>query len=201
VCAVVVFAQFAIGCGGAGQSQHVGAQYDQQTGRLQRITYDSNANGRPDTFSEMDGSRVVKIEIDKDEDGKIDRWEHYDAQQKLEKVGISRANDGKEDAWSYADADGSISRVDFSTARDGKVTRSEFYEKEAVVRAEEDGDGDGRIDKWETYDSSGRLLQVAFDADHRGSPSQRLTYRADGSVRAEVDPDGTGQWRTASDSR
>ena len=51
----------------------------------------------------MDGARVVRIEIDKDEDGKIDRWEYYGPDQKLEKVGFSRANDGKEDAWSYSD--------------------------------------------------------------------------------------------------
>jgi hypothetical protein len=46
----------------------------------------------------MDGSRVVKIEIDKDQDGKVDRWEYYGAYQKFEKGGISRAGDGKKDA-------------------------------------------------------------------------------------------------------
>ena len=33
----------------------------------------------------MDGSRVVRIEIDQNEDGRIDRWEYYDADQKLSK--------------------------------------------------------------------------------------------------------------------
>ena len=49
----------------------------------------------------MDGARVVRIEIDSDADGTIDRLEHYGADQKLEKVGSSRRNDGKEDAWAF----------------------------------------------------------------------------------------------------
>ena len=33
----------------------------------------------------MDGARIVRVEIDKDEDGKIDRWEYYGPDQKIEK--------------------------------------------------------------------------------------------------------------------
>ena len=128
--------------------------YDKQTGRLQVLKYDSDGNGKVDTTSHMDGARVLWIEIDKDEDGHVDRWEYYDADQKLEKVGFSRAGDGKEDAWSSARPDGSIARIDISLARDGKVTRREYYAKDTLVRAEEDGDGDGVFDKWETYEGS-----------------------------------------------
>ena len=86
-------------------------EYDAQTGKLRLLKYDSDGNGKVDTVSYMDGSRVVKIEIDKDEDGKVDRWEYYSPDQKLEKVGNSRAGDGKEDAWSYADAAGAVTRL------------------------------------------------------------------------------------------
>src|SRR5205814_10461252 len=75
--------------------------YDKLTGKLRLLKYDANGDGKVDTWSYMDGTRVVRIEIDMDEDGKIDRWEYYDADQKLEKTGTSRANDGKEDAWVY----------------------------------------------------------------------------------------------------
>src|SRR6185503_18155721 len=81
--------------------------YSRQTGKLQLLKYDSDNDGKTDTWSYMDGARVLRIEVDKDEDGKIDRWEYYTPDQKLEKVGISRANDGKEDAWSYFAPDGS----------------------------------------------------------------------------------------------
>jgi hypothetical protein len=172
-------------------------EYDPQTGKLRLLKYDSDGNGKVDTVSYMDGSRVVKIEIDKNEDGKVDRWEYYGPDQKLEKVGMSRAGDGKEDAWSYADAAGAAARLEISTQRDGKVTRVEHYQQSKLVAAEEDADGDGKIDKWETYDGE-RLTSVAFDTRHRGVPDRRLVYAPDGNARVEVDVKGDGHFVLAS---
>ena len=172
-------------------------EYDPQTGKLRLLKYDSDGNGKVDTVSYMDGSRVVKIEIDKDEDGKVDRWEYYGPDQKLEKVGISRAGDGKEDAWSYADAAGAVTRLEISTQHDGKVTRIEHYQQTKLVAAEEDADGDGKIDKWETYDGE-RLSSVAYDTQHRGAPDRRLVYAPDGTVRVELDVKGDGHFVPAS---
>jgi hypothetical protein len=169
-------------------------KYDEQTGKLKQLQYDSDKDGKVDTISYMDGTRVLRVEIDKDEDGKVDRWEYYGPDQKLEKVGISRANDGKEDTWSYAAADGTITHIEIAGKRDGKVSRIEHYEKEQPVSAEEDTDGDGRMDKWETFDA-GRLTSVAFDTAHRGSPDRRLVYGSDGTVRVETDPQGDGKWK------
>jgi hypothetical protein len=185
-----------LGCSGQGGPKQIEPEYDKDTGKLTLLKYDSNKDGIVDTTSFMDGARVLWIEIDKDQDGKVERWEYYSADQKLEKVGFSRGNDGKEDAWSYADAAGAITRIEISTKRDGKVSRTEHYVKDAPERAEEDTDGDGSIDKWETFDS-GRLVAVAFDSNHRGSPDRRLVYRADGSVLVEVDPDGDGRFTEA----
>jgi hypothetical protein len=188
-----------VSCAGSrsnASAQSVSPEYDKNTGKLRLLKYDANGNGKIDTWSYMDGARVVRIEIDQDEDGKIDRWEYYDVNQHLEKVGFSRANDGVEDAWSFAGPDGSIARIDVSTRRDGKVTRVEHYEHDRLVSAEEDSDGDGAMDKWETYDGD-RLASVAFDTAHHGRPDRRLLYAADGSVRVEVDPDGRGRWTPA----
>jgi len=170
--------------------------YDPLTGKLQLMKSDTNGNGKVDTVSHMDGTRVLRIDIDNDEDGRVDRWEYYDADQHLEKIGTSRASDGKEDAWLYPAADGAIERVTVSTRRDGKIDRTEFYEHDALVRAEEDGDGDGKVDKWETYES-GRLASVAFDTVHRGTPDRRFIYGVDGTTRFETDPDGTGHFVAA----
>jgi hypothetical protein len=167
--------------------------YDRETGKLTLIKYDSKGDGKPDTFSYMDGAQTVRIEIDEDGDGTIDRWEYYGRDQKLEKVGFSRAHDGKVDAWSYSNADGSVARIEISTARNGRVDRTEYYEHGVLLRAEEDTDGDGKIDKWEEYDSS-RLALVAFDTRHRGVPDRRLVYAPDGDVRVEVDPAGEGHF-------
>lgn len=184
----------AVGCREADAGrQRISPEYDSKTGRLNLLKYDSNGNGVVDTWSYMDGPRVLRIEIDQDEDGKIDRWEYYDAAQKLEKVGFSRQHDGIVDAWQYFAADGSVIRLDISAHRDGVVTRTEHFDHGKLVSAEEDTDGDGRVDKWETY-AGDRLASVAFDSTHRGSADRRLQYLADGSVRVEVDPVGDGHF-------
>lgn len=180
-------------------ARRIQPEYDQKTGRLALLKYDSNGNGTVDTFSYMDGARVVRIEIDKDEDGKIDRWEYYAPDQKLEKVGFSRSQDGKEDAWSFAGPDGSIARIEVSTRRDGKVNRIEHYRADRLVSAEEDSDADGKIDKWETYDGD-RLATVAFDTMHRGSPDRRLIYGPNGTARLEVDRTGDGTFVVVNES-
>ena len=165
--------------------------YDDKTGKLTLLQYDSNGNGKVDTWSYMDGARVVRIETDEDEDGRIDRWEYYDANQKIERVGFSRLGDGKEDAWSFSGPDGSIARIEVSAKRDGRISRIEHYDKGKMTSAEEDTDGDGKMDKWETYDGA-RLAMVAYDTRHRGRPDRRLVYAAGGGVRVEADAKGDG---------
>jgi len=184
-------------CGRTSEQKAIEPVYDKQTGRLELLKFDANGNGKTDTLSYMDGSRILRIEIDKDEDGKPERWEYYDDEQKLVKVGFSRSGAGKEDAWSFAAPDGTPARIEIATMADGKVRRTEYYEKGAIARAEEDSDGDDVIDKWETYDNAGpesRLASVAFDLHHRGSPDRRLTYEVSGAVLVEVDPDGDGKF-------
>jgi hypothetical protein len=176
-----------------GDKTRIEPVYDKQTGKLQLLRYDSDGDGKVDTWSYMDGARVLRIEIDKDEDGKLDRWEYYGADQKLEKVGSSRANDGKIDTWSYPGPDGSIARIEVSTRHDGKMNRTEYFEKGVLVRAEEDSDGDGKIDKWETYEGS-RIASIMFDTAHRGTPDRRLVYGPSGTARVEVAPRGDGHF-------
>jgi hypothetical protein len=171
----------------------ISPEYDKTTGKLKLLKYDSDSNGVVDTWSYMDGARIVRIEIDKNEDGKVDRWEYYDASQKLEKIGTSRNGDGKEDSWSYPAGDGSIARVEVSAKHDRTISRVEHYDHGVLVSAEEDGDGDGRIDKWETYQGD-HLSSIAFDTTHRGTPDRRLIYGAKGEARLEVDSKGTGQF-------
>src|SRR5262249_45762229 len=88
--ALLSIAPLAVSCGdGSVEAQkRITPEYDKKTGRLTLLKYDSNGNGIVDTWSYMDGAHVVRIEIDKDEDGKIDRWEYYGTDQKLVKFGF-----------------------------------------------------------------------------------------------------------------
>lgn len=191
---------FAAGCrntgGASAPPSYIQADYDAR-GRLSKLSYDRNKNGRIDTVAFMDGTRFVRVEIDSNEDGLVDRWEYYGADQKLERVGLSRANDGRPDTWTYQDAKGQVSKIEISTRHDGKVDRTEFYENGALVRAEEDSRGDGRVDRWESY-AGGLLSTVAFDTAGHGKPDRRLLYSAEGTVeRLEVDSRGDGTFAPA----
>ena len=166
--------------------------YNEETGKLELLTYDVDDNGVIDSWTYMDGTRLLRAEIDADEDGVIERWEYYDEDQQLEKVGFSRAGDGIVDAWAYQGTDGEIERAEISTLRDETIDRWEYYERGAMVRAEEDVDG--RVDKWETF-AGATLETVAFDEDADGRPDRRLTYGPGGSLALiESEPNAAGDY-------
>lgn len=111
--------------------------YDKTTGKLKELTFDRNANGVIDTWTDMDGAKPLRSRIDTNEDGRIDRWEYYDAAGKLVKVGFSRKDDGKPDAWAFSAPDGKIARVEISSAADEqKIDRWEFYLGDLLVRVD-----------------------------------------------------------------
>jgi hypothetical protein len=180
-------------CGAsADDRQRLDQVYD-ETGKLQLLKYDADGNGTIETWSYMDGPRIVRIEIDGNEDGTIDRWEYYTGDQQIEKVGTSRARDGKVDSWAYYATDGSMARLERSMKRDGKEDRTEYYENGRLIRAEEETNGDSQTDKWESNEGT-RLASVAFDTKHRGTADRRLLYGPDGTVRLEVAPNGDGRF-------
>ena len=156
--------------------------YDSATGRLTKLDYDANKNGKPDTWAYMDGPRLIRLEADENEDGRIDRWEYYPAN--------PAAGGGSSDM-----AKQSPERIERSTRLDGKVSRREFFEGAQMVRVEEDTDGNGATDKWETY-SDGALTVLALDTSGKGKPDRRLVYRPDGSLDyVEADADGAGNFQ------
>jgi hypothetical protein len=177
--------------------------YDNKTGRLKELTFDSNRNGRIDTWTEMDGSRPVRSRIDRNEDGKIDRWEYYDQQGVLTKVGFSRSGAETPDAWAYSAPNGRVDRVEISSQADEtKIDRWEHYDLEGptrpdgfgrLLRAEADTNGDGIPDRWETYED-GQLAAVEFDENGDGVRDRRLTYKDGEVVLIETAPDTSGHY-------
>ena len=168
--------------------------YDKTTGRLKELTFDQNKNGTIDTWTEMDAARPVLTRMDRNEDGKLDRWEYYNTDGKLEKVGFSRRDEGKPDAWAFAGADGKIERIEISSSSDvNKIDRWEHYDATGLVRAEEDTNADGTPDKWETY-ASGAVTSASFDENNDGRPDRRLTYKGGALVLIETEPDAAGNF-------
>ena len=124
----MLFLSFTQSCGcknrALDQTKRLEPVYNKKSGRLEELKYDSNGDGKFDTFSYMDGATILRIEIDQNEDGKIDRWEYYGPGQKLENVGFSRAQDGIEDAWQYFDRAGAITRVEMASTLRTRTDRA-----------------------------------------------------------------------------
>jgi hypothetical protein len=170
------------------------AEYN-DTGRLQRLTFDSDSDGRNDAVGLMDGTRIKVIQIDSNHNGLVDRWDFYNAEGGLEKVGFSQRDDGVMDAVAFYAGDGVLLRREVSTRHDGRFDRREFYDGGVLAQVEEDTNGDGRIDKWETYHPNAGggageppsiLAEATFDDTFAGRPTRRLEYRPDGSVTQVV---------------
>ena len=162
-----------------------------ETGTLQKLESDRDGDGTNDTFGYMDGARVLRVEVDENNDGRIDRWE-YHAHTPGAAAGADGPSSASDTRAAGATPEKTIERIERATKRDGKVNRREFFQGGQLVRAEEDADADGRIDKWETY-TAGALTLMAVDTSHRGAPDRRIVYSADGEfLRVEADRDGTG---------
>lgn len=172
------------------------ATYDPATGKLTRLTADLNKDGVIDAWTYMDGTKVLRTELDADQDGRIEKWEYHGDDGKVVRVAVSREKNGKPDTWMYGGADGTLARAEISSEQDEqKIDRWEWYENGEVVRAEEDASGDGRVDKWETF-RGGELVSVALDEDYDGKADRRLNYGPGGRlVSIDSEPDGRGGYR------
>ncbi len=157
------------------------AYYD-AWGRLQRIEYDSNGDGRPDIIAYHDGAKLPHLlEIDEDFDGKVDRWEDYDPSGVLIKVGVSRSGTQRPDMWVFPGPGGLPVRKEYADNGDGYVNRVELYKNGQLVRVELDTDGDHRMDRWQEWEG-GRLVSEELDTDGDGQPDRRIKYGPNGKI-------------------
>jgi hypothetical protein len=155
--------------------------YSEKTGRLEEVVH-RDANGKVDTRAFMDGVLVKRIEIDRNHDGRTDRWEYYAAAA----PGTTPANS--------PDGRSMIDHADEANGPTDAVTRHEYYDNGLIARVVDDTDSDGRPDKWEYY-QAGVLARVELDLAGKGYPSRRLIYGPDGNVtRVESDDAGTGRF-------
>lgn len=193
-CACDVPASTATGSGGSvrpeiavKRTDRLEPEYD-KSGRLQKLQYDRNGDGKVDTWGYMNGARVVRVEVDENGDGAVDRWEFHRAAPP-EGAGARTPGAGA------AGPEKTVERIERATRFDGQVSRREYFDNGTLTKIEEDTDGNGKVDKWETY-TGGALSLMALDTSGRGAPDRRLIYRADGSLdRIEEDPTGSGTFR------
>jgi hypothetical protein len=198
--ASIVAAVVQVGCGGlgsdppqvapavkgpTGERQHLVARgpykafYD-KTGRLERIEYDTNGDGRPDRITHHHGSKSPqRLDVDVDFDGSIDRWEDFGEDGTLHRYAVAGA-DGRPHMWTVLDAKGAPLRYEYDHDVDGRFERAEIVENGRIARVELDTDGDGKVDRWQEW-KGGRLESEALDIDGDGKPDRRLRYGPKGA--------------------
>jgi hypothetical protein len=151
-------------------------------GRLEKIEWDSNGDGRPDHIAHYEGGRIARlIEIDENYEGTIDRWEYYDEAGVLIKIGSARRGTGAPDYWIYPGPNGLPRRIEIDDDRDGKVERAEIFEDGQLVAVELDTDRDGRVDRWQRW-VKGKLRGEDLDTDGDGKPDRRIAYDEHGAI-------------------
>lgn len=70
----------------AGGDPRVQRTYDPATGRLTMVAYAADGSVRIDRWAYMDGERLLRLDIDEDHDGRVDRREYYGAGERLERT-------------------------------------------------------------------------------------------------------------------
>jgi hypothetical protein len=134
----------------------------------QTVQYDYNGDGRPDHFYTYREGTLVRAEVDRNFDGKIDEWESSDPAGRPAHVEQDDNFDGRPDFW-Y------------------------FYENGQLVRSEQDVDYNGKPDWFNVYKYG---VLVRSDCRPNGSQvvQRRLIY-VNGILSEEwVDEDRDGKF-------
>jgi hypothetical protein len=128
------------------------------------------------------GGTTVKVEKDKNRDGRPETTWHYE-QGRLSKVVKLRGT------WLYRN--GRMAEAVLDTDRDGRVDRREYYRQGRIERAEE-LNSSGKVRCLWHFDAAGKPVKAEEDVDGDGRREVSRVYRKDGSIRLTVDADGNG---------
>ena len=94
---------------------------------------DENHDGRPDHFYIYRNGVIATAHIDRNADGKIDAWEFYDREGKIERMELDENFDGRPDVW-IAYRNGVVVSAQFDTDYNGHPDWFATYENGIVVR-------------------------------------------------------------------
>jgi hypothetical protein len=152
--------------------------------------WDSNGDGKVDTWTDYDGLRVLRGRADINRDGKPDEWTFYGAEGQLERREVDTDFDGRVDAWERYEED-RIAARDLDLDADGRVDQWEKYEGGHLATVESDNDGDGVRDEWGSYRY---LLPVtrSWSFGNDGVIDKRTEYEHGRRVRDRFDRDRDG---------
>jgi len=114
------------------------------------ITMDTNADGKPDSWTYIENGRIARQEIDVDFDGRIDSVFIYESSGQVREEILDTNYDGKMDNW-------------------------RLYENGELVVDSVDSNMDGMVDLW-IHVVKGKIMQIEKDTDGDGKPDTTTGY-------------------------
>ncbi len=108
------------------------------------------------------------------------------------KRALDQTGDGKVDRLDSFDADQKLLRSEEDLDGDGRMETISVYEEGVLARRRADNDGDGQTDAWSFY-RGGDLVRHEIDRDHDGFRDLALYYDAGQLAREEEDKSGDGR--------
>ena len=175
----------------------VASEFD--AGELRRRSYDAERRGSAGRVEFHGEGRLFRVELDQDGDGKVELWNFYDPEERLEKQEQDRAADGKVDTYVTLDpATGKELRVLRDTDADGEIDSWRINHPDgSTERLEEDRNRDGKADRFVTF-AEGKPSRFEEDSDYDGRLDTQGDLGPEGDVLAdERDTDGDGAFRPA----
>ncbi len=168
-------------------------------GRLNRIDYDSDGDGRYDTVDQVNPEGVVvMILTDRNWNTLPERWVQLNARRQVASEWIDANEDSTPERYRSFDPAGRLTEEGVDDDGDGlyevnRTFNTRWPPSAGPLRVERDDDRDGIFERRETYTIDGRLRTVNDDSDGDSVRDRIAVYRPDGSVRKQgQDRDGDG---------
>jgi hypothetical protein len=149
-------------------------QHKSEDDRLLKVEYDKNGDGKIDQIDIFDGSeKPVRVELDRDFDGTLDQVQHYSKGFILKYIEKDSKFSGLIDWREVYGPDNKVARLETDENQDGKKDVFQYFSAEGhMERVEYDTSYDGKIDRWEFFGDDGALMSTNFDTNRDGNPDQ-----------------------------
>lgn len=156
--------------------------------------WDTDNDGRQDTWAVYTNGELSERRVDANRDGKPDNWEFYENSRLVRSLHDANS-DGEVDQWATYDASEQAHRSERDLNRDGKVDSWETFRYGVLSEGEYDVDYDGKADEWTTLDD-GQVVERRWSLDGSGTVHRKARYEHGIIVREQIDRDSDGSFET-----
>lgn len=171
--------------------------YRYQSGQLQCLTRDTNANSTVNVWQDFTDNLPVEQRTDDNEDGIMDKIIVYDKEGRPEKISNTPCEGQRFGVFSYY-LKGEIIRLERDSNCDGKTDDQTLFKNGLPATQEKDTNYDGRPDIYLSYDDKGQMSEIREDSDFNGRIDRIRYFRDTVLIKSESDTDHDGYFETLS---